>query len=116
MVDNSIKTDVKVADDTIAMIVGIATTSVKGVASLGDGVTFKALPFIGSNSLKKGVVIEKDENGNNIVINIAIVLEQGMDIKKTCINIQEKVKESIESMLDLNVKKVVVRVAKINDI
>lgn len=116
MVDNSIKTDVKVADDTIAMIVGIATTSVKGVVSLGEGVTFKALPFIGSNSLKKGVVIEKDEKGDNIVINITIVIEQGADLKKTCINIQEKVKESVESMLDLNVKKVIVRVAKINDI
>lgn len=115
MVDSSIKTDVKVADDTIAMIVGIATTSVKGVASLGEGVTFKALPFIGSNSLKKGVVIEKDDR-DDIVINVTIVIEQGADLKKTCINIQEKVKESVESMLDLKVKKVTVRVAKINDI
>lgn len=115
MVDSSIKTDVKVADDTIAMIVGIATTSVKGVASLGEGVTFKALPFIGSNSLKKGVVIEKDDR-DDIVINVTIVIEQGADLKKTCINIQEKVKESVESMLDLKVKKVIVRVAKINDI
>ena len=116
MADNSIKTDIKVADDTIAMIAGIATTSTKGVASLGEGVTFKALPFIGSNSLKKGVSIEKDENGDNIVVNITIVIEQGADIKKTCTSIQEKVKESIESMLDLNVKEVVVRVAKVNDI
>ena len=116
MVNNSIKTDVKVADDTIAMIAGIATTSIKGVASLGEGVTFKALPFIGSNSLKKGVVIEKDDKGDNIVANITIVIEQGADIKETCTNIQEKVKESIESMLDLNVKEVIVRVAKVNDI
>lgn len=116
MVDNSIKTDVKVADDTILMIAGIAATSVKGVAALGEGVTFKALPFIGSNSLKKGIVIEKDENDDNIVVNITIVIENGADIKKTCLNIQEKVKESIESMLDLNVKEVSVRVAKVNDI
>ena len=100
MVDNSIKTDVKVADDTILMIAGIAATSVKGVAALGEGVTFKALPFIGSNSLKKGIVIEKDENDDNIVVNVTIVIENGADIKKTCLNIQEKVKESIESMLD----------------
>lgn len=116
MVDNSIKTDVKVADDTILMIAGIAATSVKGVAALGEGVTFKALPFIGSNSLKKGIVIEKDENDDNIVVNVTIVIENGADIKKTCLNIQEKVKESIESMLDLNVKEVSVRVAKVNDI
>lgn len=116
MLDNSIKTDVKVADDTILMIAGIAATSVKGVAALGEGVTFKALPFIGSNSLKKGIVIEKDENGNNIKANITIVIDNGVDIKSICTSIQEKVKESIESMLDLKVKQVSVRVAKVNDI
>ena len=116
MMSNSIKTEVKVADDTILMIAGIATTSVEGVAALGEGVTFKAMPFIGSNSLKKGILISKDENGDNIVVNVTIVLSSGADLKKTCMNIQEKVKESIESMLDLNVKQVTIRVAKINDI
>ncbi len=116
MAELNIKTDVKVADDTISMIAGVAATSVEGVAALGEGVTFKALPFIGSNSLKKGVVIEKDEKGNDIVVRLSIVIEQGRDIKKTCISIQEKVKEAIESMLDLNVKEVIVRVAKVNDI
>ena len=113
---SNIKTDVKVADDTISMIAGIAATSVEGVSALGEGVTFKALPFIGSNSLKKGVLIEKDEKGNSISVRVTIVVAQGADIKKTCINIQEKVKESIESMLDLNVKQVSVRVAKVDDI
>jgi uncharacterized alkaline shock family protein YloU len=116
MVELNIKTDVKVADDTISMIAGMAATSVPGVLALGEGVTFKALPFIGSNSLKKGVVIEKDDSGKNIIARLTIVLEQGKDIRKTCTNIQEKVKEAIESMLDLNVKEVSVRVAKVNDV
>lgn len=112
----SIKTDVKVADDTIAVIAGIAATSTEGVASLGEGLTFTALPFIGSNSLKKGVEIEKVANGKRLIVKVTIVIKQGADIKKTCTNIQEKVKESIESMLDLNVKEVIVRVAKVDDV
>ena len=116
MADINIKTDIKVADDTISMIAGIAATQVQGVASLGEGVTFKALPFIGTSSLKKGVIIEKADNGNNIVAKITIVLSGNADLKATCTNVQEKVKESIESMLDLDVKEVIVRVAKINDI
>lgn len=112
----SVKTDIKVADDTILMIAGIAATGVKGVAALGEGVTFKALPFIGSNSLKKGIVVEKDENGDNIMVSVTIVIENGVDIKSICTSIQEKVKESIESMLDIKVKKVSVRVAKVNDV
>ena len=46
--DSRIKTDIKIADDSILLIAGIAATSVEGVAALGEGLTFKALPFIGS--------------------------------------------------------------------
>ena len=116
MANVNIKTNVQVADDTISVIAGIAATSIEGVVSLGEGVTFKALPFIGSNSLKKGVTIEKSEDGSSIVVKITIVIKHGVDIKRTCKNIQEKVKESIESMLDLRVTEVIVRVAKVDDI
>ena len=114
--DSRIKTDIKIADDSILLIAGIAATSVEGVAALGEGLTFKALPFIGSGSLKKGVTIEKDEQGKNIKVMVTIVIKQGADIKSTCVSIQEKVKESIEQMLDLNVKEVVGRVAKVDDV
>ena len=112
----NIKTSVNVADDTLPIIVGIAATSVEGVASLGEGVTFKAMPFIGANSLKKGIVVTKEEKGDNVVVKITVVLKQGVDIKKVCYNIQEKAKESIESMLDLTVKEVIVKVAKLDDV
>lgn len=109
------KNKVQIADDVMAIIAGIATTQVDGVVSMGEGITFKAMPFIGSKSLKKGIVIEKDQDGDNLDIKITIVLKQGADIRKTCKSIQEKVKESIESMLDIKVKKVAVRVAKIDE-
>lgn len=109
------KNKIQIADDVMAIIAGIATTQVDGVVSMGEGITFKAMPFIGSKSLKKGIVIEKDQNGDNLDIKITIVLKQGADIRNTCKNIQEKVKESIESMLDIKVKKVAVRVAKIDE-
>lgn len=109
------KNNVQIADDVLSIIAGIATTSVDGVVSMGEGITFKAMSFIGTKSLKKGVVVEKDAKGDNLKISITIVLKQGADIRKTCTAIQEKVKESIESMLDLKVKEVKVRVAKIEE-
>ena len=116
MADLNIKTNVKIADDTIATIAGIAATSIEGVASLGEGLTFKGLQFIGSKSLKQGIVITKDEKDNSLSVKVTIVIKQGYDLKKTCYNIQEKVKESIESMLDMSVKEVVVKVAKVDDV
>lgn len=116
MAGSNIKTDVRIADDTINMIAGMAATSVDGVVSIGEGITFKALPFIGANNLKKGVKIERNEKDGSIVATVTIVMKPGIDIKKTCLNIQEKVKDSIESMLDLVVKEVIIKVAKIDDL
>lgn len=111
----TLKSNIEIADDVFAVIAGIATTGVEGVVSLGQGITMKAMSFIGTNSLKKGVTIEKDKSGKNIKVKISVVLNSNADMKKVCLNIQEKVKEAIESMLDMNVKEVSVRVAKVED-
>lgn len=110
-----VKSNVKVADDVISVIAGIAATGVDGVVSMGEGITFKAMSFIGTNSLKKGVIIEKSEKTNDLLVKLTVVLKQGVDLKSVCFNIQEKVKEAIESMLDLKVREVMVRVAKIEE-
>lgn len=110
----NIKTNISVADDVIPVIAGISATSVEGVYSLSNNITSKALGFIPSNKLKNGIIILKDKDGNNLDISINIVLKDGYDIREVCEKIQEKVKESIESMLDLKVKNVAVRVAQIN--
>ena len=109
-----IKTNINVADDVIPVIAGISATSVEGVASLSNNVTSKALSFIPSNKLKNGILIVKDNDGNNLEITISIILKDGYDIREVCEQVQEKVKEAIESMLDLKVKNVTVRVAQIN--
>ena len=108
-----IKTDVKVADDVINMIAGIAATSVDGVVSLGEGMTFKTIPFIGTKNLKKGIsVIQNDDD--SISVKIIVALKNGVDIKKICSNIQEKIKEAVESMLDIVVRDIEVRVARVD--
>lgn len=110
------KTDVKISDDTINMIAGIAATSVDGVSALGEGETFKMIPFLNSSNLQKGILVEKNENDDTINIVVTIAIKEGVEIKPTCRNVQEKVKEAIESMLNMKVREVSVRVAKVNDI
>ncbi len=115
MASTSMKTDVKVADDVINAIAGIAATSIKGVDSLGEGMTFKNIPFIGTSNLKKGIKIDSNDDGS-ISVRLTVTLKTGVEIKKTCSSIQEKIKESIESMLDISVKEVIVKVAKVDDV
>lgn len=116
MSEMNIKTEVKVADDAINIIAGIAATSVSGVHSLGEGMTFKTIPFIGSKNLKKGIVVVKNDDDNSVSVKITVTLKNGAEIRKVCSNIQEKIKDSIESMLDITVREVIVKVAKIDDV
>ena len=112
----NLKTNVKISDDTINMIAGIAATSIDGVSSLGEGTTFNMIPFIESNNLKKGIEIKKNESDGSITVKLTITIKEGIEIKNTCRTIQEKVKESIESMLDMKVREVIIRVAKLDDV
>lgn len=106
--EKELEYNVKIADDCMAVIAGISATSVDGVANLSGGINKNILPFIGSNNLKKGVLIEKTDDGVNVKLSINI--KEGYDIKTVCTEVQEKILASLESMLDIEVTNVSVRV------
>lgn len=111
MSTNNIKHNIQIADDCMAVITGISATSVDGVANLGNGMTKKILPFLDTNNLKKGIEIKKTNEG--LLVNLSITIKDNYDITKVCTTVQEKVKESLESMLDLHVKEVSVSVSSV---
>ena len=109
MLTNDIKHNIQIADDCMSVITGISATSVDGVANLGNGLTKKILPFLDGNNLKKGIEIKKTNEG--LSVNVSITIKNNYDISKVCTSVQEKVKEALESMLDLHVKEVSVNVS-----
>ena len=108
MIDNGMVSNVQIADDCMAVIAGISATSVEGVSHLSGGMTKNILPFMETNSLKKGILIEKNENG--IEIKLGVIIKQGYDVKTVCTKIQEKILESLESMLDIEVNSISIKV------
>ena len=111
---NNLKTKINVADDVIAIISGISATSIEGVKSLGEGITLGAINFLGTNKLKKGIQIEKDDNGDLSVL-VSLVIKDGYNLQSVVTKVQEKIKESIEQMLDIAVRTVKVRVVKLDE-
>lgn len=112
MVNSNVKYNVNIADDCISIIAGVSATSVEGVLNLGDNnMTNKLLPFLGTKNLKKGIYIEKENN--DLIIKISISIKDGYNIEDVCIAVQEKVKDAIESMLDVNVKEVSINVVNL---
>ena len=102
---------VRVSEEVIAIIAGLAATEVEGVSSMGDGLTKDIIAKLGMKDLKRGVTIQMDEEGTSVdlVLNIAF----GKPIVDVCTKVQEKVKNAIEVMTGLPVKNVNVRVANV---
>ena len=99
---------VKIADDVIASIAGLAATEVEGVAAMRGNITNDIVGAFGAKNLTKGVLI--DVQGDKVSVKLAITLRYGYSIPKTTEEVQEKVKNSIENMTGLTVSCVDIRV------
>lgn len=98
---------VQIADDVIAVIAEIAALEVDGIAGTtqGKGDLVQALS---GKKRPKGVKIEVGEG--EVYIDIAAVIKYGAKIQKVCIEAQEKVKNSVETMTGLHVVSVNIHV------
>ena len=101
--------EVRIADDVVAVIAGIATMEVDGVASMAGNITKDIISKISGKSLAKGVKVEMEEN--NVVVCLAINVRYGYNVPATSKKIQEKVKSSVENMTGLKVRKVNISIA-----
>ncbi len=103
---------VKIADDVVAMIAGIAATEVKGVAAMAGNVTNELMSKVGVKNLKKGVKV--DVLNKVVRVDLALIMEYGYNIPATSQRVQEKVKTAIENMTGLEVSDVNIRIAGVN--
>lgn len=103
---------VKIADDVVAMIAGLATMEAKGVASMAGNVGNELLDKVGVRNLNKGVKVLV--NGKHVRADVAIYVEYGHHIPAVSQKVQEKVKTAIENMTGLEVTDVNVRIAGVS--
>lgn len=109
--DNSIGT-VKIADDVVAAIAGIAATEVEGVASMAGNISNELMSKVGMKNLTKGVKVEVFQG--EVKVELALLMEYGYHIPSASQKVQEKVKNTIENMTGLEVTDVNIRIAGIN--
>ena len=103
---------IKISNDVIATIAGIAATEVKGVSGKSMGFTGGITEILGMKNLTKGVKVEIT---NRVAkIDISIVVEYGVDISETAKKVQANIKKSVETMTDLLVPEVNVNIQGVN--
>ncbi|MDP4092056.1 MAG: Asp23/Gls24 family envelope stress response protein [Bacillota bacterium] len=103
---------IRITDEVVAIISGIAATEVSGVAGMSGGIAGGIAEMLGRKNLSKGVKVEVGEK--EAAIDLYIIVEYGYRIPDIAWEIQEKVKKSVETMTGLNVVEVNIHVQGVN--
>ena len=103
---------IKVSDEVVAIIAGLAATEVAGVAGMSGGIAGGIAEALGRKNLSKGVKVEVGEK--EAAIDLFIIVEYGSRIPDVAWNIQEKVKKTVESMTGLCVVEVNIHIQGVN--
>lgn len=103
---------VKISDEVVGVIAGLATTEIKGIvgmsASLVGGIT---QILSGKKNLSKGVKVNVGEN--SATIDLYVVVEYGVRIPEVCEQVQENVRKAVESMTGLTVSSINIHVQNV---
>lgn len=100
--------NIKISEEVVGIIAGLAATSVDGVAGMSGGIAGGIAQLLGKNSLAKGVKV--NINKKEAVIDIYVIVHFGIRIPEVAFKVQDKVKKSVEEMTGIRVKEANVHV------
>lgn len=100
--------NVKISNDVVSIIAGIAASEIKGVIGMSSGITGGITELLGMKNQSKGIKVELNEKEASV--DIFLVMEYGSDIAEVGRQVQENVKDAIENMTGLKVAAVNVNV------
>ena len=104
---------IKIENDVIAVIAGVAVSEVSGVYGMQGGFAGEISEVLkGKKNLAKGIKVDSENDRVNIDVNI--IVEYGARIPDVAFEIQNKVKTAVETMTGLKVDGVNVHVQGVN--
>ena len=113
LIDTQDNSEIKIADDVVAVIAGVAVSEVSGVSSMAGGFAGGITEVLsGKKNLSKGIKVEVGDKEAKIDVNI--IVEYGIRIPDVAFEIQNRVKKAVETMTGLKVREVNVHVQGVN--
>lgn len=104
--------EIRVSEEVVAIIAGLAATEVEGVSSMAGNITNEIVSKLGMKNLSKGIFVEvMDEE---IKVDVALNIAYGYSIPEISAKVQERVKSSVENMTGLTVAVVNIRIASVD--
>lgn len=109
VINVEIANNLTISEDVIGIIAGIAAAEVEGVSGMTLGLVDGINQILGSNKkYSRGVKIELE--GNNVIIDLYVIVKYGVRIPDVAFSIQNSVKSQVETMTGLNVQSVNINV------
>ena len=99
---------IRIANEVVRIIAGLAASEVKGVVGMSGGVVDGFAELVKKKNLAKGVKVEVGEK--QAAVDLFVIIEYGSKIPDIAYMIQENVKRAIESMTGLEVIEVNVHI------
>ena len=104
--------EVRIADEVVAIIAGLAATEVDGVDSMAGNITNELVGKLGMKNLSKGVKVDVTEE--LVSVDLSLNIKYGYNIPDVSERVQDRVKSAIENMTGLTVLDVNIRIAGVN--
>ena len=104
--------EVRIADEVVAIIAGLAATEVDGVDSMAGNITNELVGKLGMKNLSKGVKVDVTEE--HVSVDLTLNIKYGYNIPDVSERVQDRVKSAIENMTGLTVLDVNIRIAGVN--
>ena len=99
---------IRISDDVVATIAGLAAMETPGIAAMSGGMSEGLAKKLSGKNVQRGVTVEVGQV--ETAIDLRVIVNYGSTIQQVCRQLQENVKEAVENMTGLNVVEVNVKV------
>lgn len=105
---------VRITDEVVSIIAGLAAAEVSGVAGMSGGLAGGIAELLGKKNMSKGVKANIKEN--KVSIDLYVIMDYGVCIPDVAIKMQEKVKEAVETMTSMEVVEINIHIQGVTHI
>ncbi len=102
---------IRIADEVVATVAGLAASEVEGVATMSGGWGTDLVEKLGKRNFGKGIRVEVV--GEETKIDIYLVIDYGYQIPQVAEEVQNEVKQAVENMTGLKVTTVNVHIVSV---
>jgi len=99
---------IRISDDVVSTIVGMAALDTPGISAMSGGISEGLAKRLSGRNVQKGVSVEVGQL--EAAVDLRVIVQYGWRFQDVCRNLQLNVREAVENMTGLRVVEVNVKV------